>query len=73
MVYQLNGKGLVTHLLRIPYSENRHAGYDAVGVFLGSRVDGIVGSDYQHKVSLWEVIVDLLHLQHHVIRHTSLC
>jgi len=36
------------YLFWLPYSEDRHAGNNWVGVVLSSRIDGIVGSNYQN-------------------------
>ena len=45
--------------------EDRHASNDGVGVVLCSRVDGIVSSDDQGQVTVVEVVINLLHLQHY--------
>ena len=41
----------------------------AVWVILGSRIDNVVGTDHQHHVCLGEIIVDLIHFEHNVIRY----
>merc|ERR1719348_1517472 len=57
---------------RLPHPEDRHAGDDGVGVILGGGVDSVVGTDDQGQVDIVPVVVDLVHLVHDIVGHTSL-
>nr|BFE70701.1 hypothetical protein GCM10020092_040020 [Actinoplanes digitatis] len=48
------------------------AGDGAAGVVGRRGVDRVVGADDQHHRGLREVVVDLVHLQDHVVRHPGL-
>src|SRR5262249_14237528 len=56
----------------VPHSEHRHAGDGAVRVLGGGRVDGVVGADDEDDGGVVEVVVDLVHFQHDVVRHLGL-
>merc|ERR1719402_1287869 len=56
----------------LPHPEHWHAGDEAVGVVFSCRVDSVVGSDHQGEVGVGEVVVQLVHLQHNVVRDTGL-
>merc|ERR1719348_1766686 len=57
---------------RLPHPEDRHAGDDGVGVILGGGVDSVVGTNDQGQVNIVPVVVDLVHLVHDIVGHTSL-
>mmetsp|Transcript_21690 Transcript_21690/g.63392 ORF Transcript_21690/g.63392 Transcript_21690/m.63392 type:complete len:536 (+) Transcript_21690:104-1711(+) len=60
------------HILGLPHVQHGHACDDRVGVLDGGRVDGVVGTDDEADVGVLEVVVDLLHLEHDVVRHARL-
>ena len=49
-----------------------HTGNRAARVFGGGRVYGVVGTDNQHHIGAWEIVVDFVHFQHDVIGHMGL-
>merc|ERR1719471_60885 len=55
-----------------PMTRDRYAGDDGVGVILGGGVDSVVGTDDQGQVNIVPVVVDLVHLVHDIVGHTSL-
>ena len=57
------------HGLGLPHLEDRHAVDRARRVVERAGVDDVVGADDEHDVGLREVVVDLLHLEHDVVRH----
>ncbi len=56
-------------VLRLPHFQNRHPGDWTTWVILCRRVNGVVSPDNQDGVGVGEIIVDLVHLQHDVVRH----
>mmetsp|Transcript_24334 Transcript_24334/g.62746 ORF Transcript_24334/g.62746 Transcript_24334/m.62746 type:complete len:220 (-) Transcript_24334:623-1282(-) len=60
------------HLLRVPHFQDRHARNRRVGILLGRRVDRVVRAHDQGEVGVLEVVVDLVHLEHRVVRHARL-
>ena len=56
-------------LLGLPAFQNRHAGNGAVRVVLSGRVHDVVRADDDGDIRFREVVVDLVHFQHDVIRH----
>ena len=62
----------MTSLAGLPHPEDGHAGDNRVGVVLGGRVDGVVGADDEHEVSILHVVVDFFHFEYNVIRDAGL-
>src|SRR5665811_231592 len=56
----------------LPHLEDRHAGDRAGRVLERGRVDRVVRADDQHDIGVVEVVVDLVHLEHDVVRHLRL-
>ncbi len=58
------------NVLRLPHFQYWHTGDWAFRIVLRGRVNGIVSANYQHGIGIGigEVVVDLIHLQHDVIR-----
>ena len=56
----------------MPHLQDRHARDRGARLVQGSRVDSVVGPDDEDDVGLGEVGVDLVHLEHDVVRHPSL-
>lgn len=42
----------MSHLLRLPDLQHRHAGDDGVGVLLGGGVHRVVGTDHKNQIRL---------------------
>merc|ERR1719318_2555906 len=49
-----------------------HSSDDGVGILLSSRIDSIIRTDDKHKVCVWEVIIQFVHLKNHIIWNTRL-
>ena len=60
-----------SNLFRQPDPNDRHARDDGIGVLLGSRVDGVVGTDDEGEVDVVDLRVDFVHLVHDVVRHSG--
>ena len=58
-----------TTVLRLPHLEHRHAGDRALRIFERAGVHDVVRADHEHDVGVREVVVDLVHLEHDVVRH----
>src|SRR5450759_2180117 len=56
----------------LPHLEDRHARDRAGRVLERGRVDRVVRTDDQHDIGVVEVGVDLVHLEHDVVRHLRL-
>mmetsp|Transcript_27536 Transcript_27536/g.90285 ORF Transcript_27536/g.90285 Transcript_27536/m.90285 type:complete len:538 (-) Transcript_27536:344-1957(-) len=56
----------------LPHANNGHAGDGRAGVVLRVRVDGVARADDEDDVGLRQLVVDLLHLEHDVVRHSRL-
>mmetsp|Transcript_15628 Transcript_15628/g.42330 ORF Transcript_15628/g.42330 Transcript_15628/m.42330 type:complete len:454 (+) Transcript_15628:140-1501(+) len=59
-------------LIGLPHLQHGHARDDGRRVLLGGGVDGVVGADDECEVGALKVVVDLLHLEHVVVRHARL-
>mmetsp|Transcript_19190 Transcript_19190/g.61045 ORF Transcript_19190/g.61045 Transcript_19190/m.61045 type:complete len:282 (+) Transcript_19190:362-1207(+) len=59
-------------LVRLVAAQDGHAPQRRVGVLHRAQVDRVVGAGHDHKVGVGEVVIDLLHLQHDVIRNLGL-
>mmetsp|Transcript_79645 Transcript_79645/g.161988 ORF Transcript_79645/g.161988 Transcript_79645/m.161988 type:complete len:257 (+) Transcript_79645:95-865(+) len=59
-------------LLCLPHFNDWHASNDRVRVLHRSRVDSVVRTDDEHNISVRHLGVDLVHLQHDIVRHASL-
>lgn len=58
-------------ILALPRMQDRHT-LDRASLLQRDRVDRVIRADYQGQIRLCEVIIDLVHLEHNVIRHASL-
>lgn len=54
------------------YLDDRHACDGALGVLLGRTVHRVVGADDHDDVSVLQLLVDLVHLEDHVVGHARL-
>src|SRR5262249_62262710 len=50
-----------------PDLQHRHGGNRAGRVFLGGRIDDVVGADDHRDVGIREIVVHLVHLEHDVV------
>ena len=56
-------------MTRFPDFQHRHTGDGAARIILRSRIDDIVGAYNDHDIGLGEIVIDLLHFKHDVVRH----
>ena len=63
---------VLTDLFSEPDSNDWHSSNDGVWIFLGSRVDGVVGSNNECQIKVLDLWVHLVHLVHNVIRNSRL-
>ena len=72
-IYQNAARFTRPYLLREPNSDHWHAGYDGIGILLGSRVHGVIGTYDKSQVYVRHIVVDLFHLVYNIVRYAGLC